>query len=134
MFYMALTDPNKWTDKQRKFMAWLALPSYDRQPLAQYALAAELKVHETTLCAWRKLPGFMDEVKSLITASLGDVYHDVMHSFKAEAKKGSYQHQKTYFEMLGVYTPKSEVKGTLEVSGGVTVYMPENGRDNAKDE
>lgn len=76
-------------------------------------------MHEVTLCTWKKLPGFMDEVRRLITASLGDVYHDVMHSFKVEAKKGSYQHQRTYFEMLGVYTPKTQT----ELSGDVVIKV-----------
>lgn len=108
-----LIDANRWHEKQRKFMEWLATSSFDREPITQQALAAELKVHEVTLCKWRKLPGFMDEVHRLITASLGDAYHDVMHSFKEEAKKGSYQHQRTYFEMMGVFVPQQEVKGDV---------------------
>lgn len=105
------TDANQWHDKQRRFMEWLALSSFDRDPLTQQGLAELLRVNESTLCRWKLLPGFMDEVRRLITASLGDVYHDVMHSFKQEATKGSYQHQRTYFEMLGVYTPRQEITG-----------------------
>lgn len=87
------------------------MSSFDRWPLTQDAFAKENKVGTVTLWRWQKIPGFMDEVRRLITASLGDVYHDVMHSFKQEATKGSYQHQRTYFEMLGVYTPRQEITG-----------------------
>jgi hypothetical protein len=112
----ASTEVNQWHDKQRRFQEWLALSSFDRVPLSQQALAAELHVREETLCRWKKFPGFMAEVHKLITASLGDVYHDVMHSFKQEATKGSYQHQRTYFEMLNVYTPTQQVQGDIRIT------------------
>ena len=87
-------------------MVWLATPSELRVPLTETALAEELKVNPATLWKWKQKPGFKEQVQRLITESLGDDYHDVMHAFKAEAKKGSYQHQKMYMEMLGVYVPK----------------------------
>jgi hypothetical protein len=46
---------------------------------------------------------------------MGDVLHDVVYSFKAEAKKGSFQHQKMYFDMMGFYKEKWD--GELQVTG-----------------
>ena len=88
-------------------MLWFTLPEEERVPLTQRALAKELGVTEVSVSRWTKLPGFMDEVRQLITDSLGDVYHDVMGALKKRAKTGNFQHLKMYMEMMGVYTPKS---------------------------
>jgi hypothetical protein len=98
--------PKEWTARQRIFMEWLALSSEERIPLTQGALAKEIGVHETTLCDWKKLPGWEDELKARIMARMGDALPDVAYSFKAEAKKGSFNHQKMYFEMMGLYVQK----------------------------
>lgn len=116
----AKENDKDWSANQRRFMEWLSLPSVEREPLTQRAFATALGVGEVTLSRWRKLPGFMAEVHKLITASLGDDYYDVMYSFKQEARKGSYQHQRMYFEMMGAYVEKHEVKGSLQVEGGLS--------------
>lgn len=94
-----------WTITQRRYIEWLALPSMERFPLTQGGFAREVAVNEATLWKWRKLPGFVDEVQKIIKESLGDALHDVMWSFKEQAKKGSFPHQKMYFEMMGLYSP-----------------------------
>lgn len=94
-------------------MVWLSLPSVERTPHTIAAFAKELGVGEKTLYRWKLLPGFQDEVKALIKSNLGDALHDVVHSFKAEARKGSFQHQKMYFEMMGLHTDK--VDGELAI-------------------
>lgn len=109
-----------WTFRQRQFMLWLATPSVQREPLTILALSKELGVDESTLHRWKHLPGFREEVNSIITASLSDNYHDVMYAFKQEAAKGSFQHERMYFEMMGVYVEKHEVKGTLNVEGSLS--------------
>lgn len=104
-------NADKWTANQRKFIDWLALPCVKRDPPTQVKLASQLNVNETTLTRWRKLPGFMQEVQELIRENLGDELHEVMFAFKEEAKKGSFQHQKLYFEMLGLHVDKQELTG-----------------------
>lgn len=100
-----------WTPNQVRFQEWLALPEVERLPLTQRMLAQELQINEATLSRWRKLPGFEAEVQRIIKENFGDALADVIGAFKSEAKKGSYNHQKLYFEMLGMYTPKQELLG-----------------------
>lgn len=111
---------NEWTAKQQLFIEWLTLPSEERTPLTQGGFAREIGVREETLSRWKLLDGFQDAVKALIMSRFGDVLHDVVYSFKREAMKGSYQHQRTYFEMMGLYVEKHEVKGTLNVEGSLS--------------
>jgi hypothetical protein len=115
-------NDKEWSANQRKFMEWLSLPSVERDPFTQRAFADVLGVGEVTLSRWRKLPGFMAEVQNLITASLGSNYHDVMYSFQQESAKGSFPHQRMYFEMLGAYREQSDLnfKGSLAVEGGLS--------------
>lgn len=101
----------QWTPNQVRFQEWLALPDLERMPLNQRALAKELELNEATLSRWRRLPGFETEVQRLIRENIGDALADVMGAFKAEAKKGSFPHQKMYFEMIGFYTQKQEITG-----------------------
>jgi hypothetical protein len=95
-----------WTVNQRKFMEWVATPSELRMPLTEEKLADELRVGRTTLWRWKQLLGFKEEVNRLITESLSNNYHDVMYSFQREAAKGSFAHQRMYFEMMGLYVQK----------------------------
>lgn len=110
MFYMADNGTN-WSATQRKYIEWLSTPIDARQPLKHSMLAQELKVGERSLYRWRTLPGFYAEVNKLVDEHLADDYSEIMDSFKREARRGSFQHQKTYFEMLGKYTPKQEITG-----------------------
>lgn len=119
----------QWTPNQVRFQEWLALPEIERMPLNQRALAKELELNEATLSRWRRLPGFEVEVQRLIRENIGDALAEVMYAFKAEAKKGSFPHQRMYFEMIGFYTPKSEVKQSVDVSGGVNIYLPQKANE-----
>ena len=96
-------NANEWSANQHKYQEWLATPSMERIPSTQKAFATSLGVNEATLCRWHNLEGFKAEVQAIIKANMGDVLHDVVYAFKQEAKKGSYQHQKTYFEMMGLH-------------------------------
>jgi hypothetical protein len=115
-----------WTIKQRKFMDWLSLPSDERLPTTEKSFAEDIGVSVMTLWRWKQLPGFYAEVNKLVDEHFGDDYAPIVEAFKREARNGSYQHQKTYFEMLGKYMPKQQV----EVTGGVNVYMPDNQRED----
>lgn len=103
-----------WTASQRKYMVWLATPTDARMPLKHSSLAAELKVDERTLYRWREKPGFYAEVNKLVDEHFMDDYAEIVDSFKRAAKGGSYQHQKTYFEMAGKYKPPTQAH---EISG-----------------
>lgn len=107
----------RWSADQRKLMIWLATPEIDRTPLRQYTLAAEMGHDGATLSDWKNMPGFMDEVNKLVDEHMADDYAEIMEAFKREAKRGSFNHQKTYFEMIGRYTPRQQV----ELSGGISL-------------
>lgn len=113
---------HEWTAKQQLFMEWLALPSRERVPLTEKMLADELGVTDRTLRNWQKLPGFQEDLHDLIRANLGDALSEVTGSFKDEAKKGSFQHQKMYYEMVGWYVNKVAPvtpDGKDEYTGGI---------------
>lgn len=105
-----------WTSNQRRLMEWFATPSLMRTPPTEGELADKMGVNRITLWKWKQIPGFMEEVQQLITVNLGDVYNDVMHSFKRAAVRGSFPHQRMYFEMLGVYSSRSNVNLNTRMS------------------
>lgn len=91
---------NELTRKQRTFVDWLATSKFERIPATQKALADELGVHETTLCRWRKQIA-QDIINSQARELMITHVPDVFGSMIAEAKRGSYQHQKLFLEMVG---------------------------------
>lgn len=107
------TGPNAWTADHLRFQAWLALPSAARSPKSQKQLAAELGVHETTLCDWKRLPGWHDAVYDLAMAEVRGELAPVLHAQIREAKKGSLPHAQWLFEVAGKWSPKQR----HEVSG-----------------
>ena len=106
-------------------MLYLATPKEERTPLNETNYAKEVGVNPATLWKWKQLPGFFAEVNKIVDEHFADDYSEIADSFKRQAKLGSYNHQKTYFEMIGKYLPKS----AIEVSGNVVIHMPDNGRD-----
>lgn len=113
-----MTQPKRakrWRVEQRQFQQWLALPSWLRVPLTQRMLAQELHIDEATLSDWKHIDGWDEAVNAIVMASMPRELPEIMGSFLAEARKGSYQHQKTYFEMIGAYTPKQEVDGDIHL-------------------
>lgn len=88
----------------------------ERIPPTQKAFAEHLGVNEATLWRWHNAEGFRAEVQVLIMGSIGDDLHDVMYAFKSEAKKGSYQHQKMFLELLGLYVERKEEKREGEMT------------------
>lgn len=107
-------NAKRWSADQRKFMLWLATSEIDRTPIRQGQLAKDMGHAEATLSDWKNMPGFIDEVNKLVDEHLGDDYAEIMDAFKREAKKGSFNHQKMYMEMMGKYTSRQQI----EVSGG----------------
>ena len=91
-----------WTNNQRRVLDWLALSKYDRFPATQRELAKELGVNEATVSRWiSKMPRYA--VTSAARELLVKEAPEVFYSLTSEAKKGSYQHQKLYLELIGEY-------------------------------
>ena len=122
----------KWTSKQRDFIEWVATPEELREQRRFGDYADAVKVGRTTLWRWRKIPGFNEAVQEYAKQYLGDALPDALMALKDGARRGNFNHLKLYLEMLGMYTQKSEVKQELEITGGVNLYIPDNGRDKAE--
>lgn len=98
-----------WTSNQRKFMAWLAVPSAMRKPRFQSDFAKQIGVVESTLWRWKKEPGFAEEVARLSRALLKDDLPDIFGALISMAKAGSYQHIKLALEVAGEHTDEVNV-------------------------
>ena len=102
----ALVRTRTWTPDQIAFQRWLATPPAARQPRSQRALAAQLELHELTLTAWKRLPGFAEAVYDLVLEHVKGDLAAVLHAQVREAKKGSLAHAQWLFEVTGVWSPK----------------------------
>lgn len=98
------TKRNYAAMKQR-FIVWLASPELERTPTTQKALAAEMGVDNARLSNW-KTPELMAKVNELVDKHLADDYSPVVDAMKRQARRGSFAHQKMYFEMIGKYVQK----------------------------
>lgn len=116
---MQPNDKPTWTDQQIVLQQWLALPKRERKPKTTEQLAAALGVDRTTLFRWRRIPGFMDEVKSLIRDHLDIDLSDVYTALRREAKRGSFQHIRLILELVGDYVERQEHTGK---GGGPITY------------
>lgn len=90
-----------WTTNQIRLQEWLATPRYDRIPPKQERLAAELGVADKTLTRWKKLPGFMDEVRAIARGYLKDDLAEIYGAISREAQKGNYQMARLALELVG---------------------------------
>ena len=106
------TSANTWTPDQLKVQAWLALPSAARSPKTQKQLAAELEVHETTICDWKRLPGWHDAVYSLALSEVVGELIPVLHAQVKQAKAGSLPHAQWLFDVAGKWTPKQQTQAS----------------------
>ena len=72
-------------------------------------LASSLDVEPITLYRWKKLDGFMDEVRKFIRSELEDDISEIYGALRKEAKAGSFQHIKLALELSGDYVQKQEI-------------------------
>ncbi len=95
--------PTVWTADQQKFQQWLAIPSSMRTPGLQQQLADELGVHESTLCRWKRLPGFMDAVSTILKEELRASIPDVLQALVEQAKAGRIEAIRDCLAIAGFY-------------------------------
>lgn len=91
-----------WTDVQRQFMLFLALPKSHRQPKTQRAFAEKIGVDEATLWRWKRLPNFADEVATLARELVKDDVPDVLGTIRQKAKEGIPYHTNIFLAMAGL--------------------------------
>jgi hypothetical protein len=111
-----------YDEVRRKFIIWLASPEEDRLPLTQRGFAREHEIDEATLSDW-KTPALMKKVNDLVDKHLADDYAKGVAALKREMAKGSFQHLRLYFEMIGKYIPRSDLTSggePIKLYGGFT--------------
>ena len=117
----------------------MALPESARSPRRQKDFAATLGVHETTLCDWKHIPGFMDAVYALALADVRGTLGPILRAHAKLALK-DLDSAKWVFEVAGAWTPKqrTELSGpngdpiafdakTPSYREGMTPFLPEAG-------
>ena len=122
----------KWSSKQQQFMEWVATPEDLREHRKLADFADSIGVDRITTWKWRRIPGFNEEIREQAKKHMGSALPEVLETLKNLAMQGNFNHLKLYLEMIGMYTPKQEVNQELEITGGVNLYIPDNGRDKAE--
>src|SRR5262249_14985697 len=107
----------RWTEKQRLFQMWLALPDEERDVKRQEDVAAQLGVARQTLSQWKQLPGFMDAVNEQAYALLRDSLHDAFKVIKQRAlKSDKIEWMNLYLSIIGGAQAVAGSNSTMQYS------------------
>jgi len=68
-----------------------------------------MHIASSTYYKWRQDPNFNNYLAMLSNQSFRNAEVDINRSFLNEAKKGSFQHQKLYYEMVDRYQAKVQI-------------------------
>lgn len=71
----------------------------------------EVGVSRKTFYSWMKDPRYLDYVNSQLDQYTNSELADIWRALINQAKRGSLQHIKLFFEMKGMYVEKREVTG-----------------------
>lgn len=113
----------EWSPEQAEFMFWLAMPKRARKLKTQQKFAAHVGVHESTLSDWKKIDGFMAEVKQISISLVDHDVPDIIHKMVSQAKGGSFIHQQMILEMAGVYATKVKHEHSGPDEGPISVAI-----------
>lgn len=102
-----------WHAGQLQFIDWLALPKKLRKPRTQDQLAKIIGYDPATLSDWKKLPGFMDDVRQAAKTHLKNDVPEIFDALAREAKAGDVQAIKLALEVTGEYIPAQKVDATV---------------------
>jgi hypothetical protein len=116
---------DNWTFEQLKYIEWLATPRMIRTPPTVELLGEQLGVDRVTLWRYSKLPGFDDEVRKLVRASIGKKLPDLYGALIREAEAGSFQHLQMALEMAGEYVKKQHNVNDSNVNGDLILRFIE---------
>jgi hypothetical protein len=116
---------DNWTFEQLKYIEWLATPRMSRTPPTMEMLGEQLGVDRVTLWRYSKLPGFDDEVRKLVRASIGKKLPDLYGALIREAEAGSFQHLQMALEMAGEYVKKQHNVNDSNVNGDLILRFIE---------
>lgn len=85
----------KWTPKKAKCIELLAVGQ-----MTQAQIADQLRVNAKTICKWKSLPGFMDEVISRAQQLLKQDVPEVYSALSNHSKGGNDRHIKIFLEHI----------------------------------
>jgi hypothetical protein len=74
------------------------------------------KVSSASLARWKRTPGFWSEVQEMCKQFMADTVPETLVSLKEYARRGSFQHQKMYLEMVNLYSPKDQTPTNVNVT------------------
>jgi len=109
---MSTDDVPIWTTNQIRLQEWLATPRFERIPPKQEMLANDLSVSDKTLTRWKRLPGFMDEVRAISRGYLKNDLPEIYGAISREAQRGNYQMARLALELVG----DVQTQGTSELN------------------
>lgn len=112
---MSENDERSWSTTQVRVQEWLALPKYERFPPTQDLLAEDLGIADKTITRWKKLPGFMDDVRSIALRYLRDDLPEVFGAIGREASKGNHQMARLALELVGGLPTQGTTPSNLSV-------------------
>jgi hypothetical protein len=105
-------SPNvrKFNNGQEQYIAWLAIPRFERIPGTQAEFAKSIGVTDRTLRRWHDLPGFWDEVTAVSRQNLREGIGNIYGALRRAAESGSFQHIKLALELLGEHIDRLQVQ------------------------
>lgn len=130
----------RWDWRKALYIAWHCLPRSQREPATLTQLADLLGVRASTMRKWRlNDPEILERIRSLPLQLVGDRLPDVLAAnaeLAATPDPRTFQDRRLYLELVGAYAPRADVTvdGELDIEhrGGVSVYLPDNGRDDGE--
>ena len=102
-----------YTVQQLRYLDWLAASRYERRPVTEQLLAAEIGITDRTLRRWKQLPGFRAAITQRARELLGDDLPEIYGALRREAVKGNFQHIKLALELTGEHVDKMEHSGEV---------------------
>ncbi len=101
-----------WTEPQRQHIAWCATPKGQREPATQQEWAEQLGVNRRTLNRWEKLPGFWEEVRTLVEQDVLQAFPDILGALVKTASTPNTRSivpaARLLLEMLGDLKPEGQ--------------------------
>ncbi len=106
-------DMTEFTTEQRQYLEWVATPKIMRSPKTLELFAKSIGVDRTTLWRWSKMDGFSEQViqsgRQYLRSEMGEIYSALVK----RAVEGDVKAIKLALEVVGEYTPKQEIKGSI---------------------
>jgi len=119
---LTVTDGENVTPAELRLLKVLQNPDNFGKTHTEKAKLAD--VSRTYYYEMIRKPRFMEVMKNTVNDLLCDELFPIIDSLKKKAKEGSYNHQKLYFEMIGLYSQKKDIN--VNVNNGIEKHLKEH--------